>query len=226
MADSFGIKLGIEGEREFRQALREINQSFKVLGSEMKLVTSQFDKQDNSVQAVTARNKVLNREIDEQKDKISLLEKALKNSTESFGETDSRTKAWATQLNNAKAELNDMERELDKNNSTLEDAEKGFDAAGGEAGEFSKAVDKAGIELDGAGKEADGSLQHASSVASLGWASLCPSTVLQKQSPAWLQAGRLYGKRYFCIAHRAMQEDHLAEKRGFRFVPGGVVAPV
>ena len=46
MADSFGLKLGIEGEKEFKKSLAEINQSFKVLGSEMKLVSSQFDKND------------------------------------------------------------------------------------------------------------------------------------------------------------------------------------
>jgi phage-related minor tail protein len=71
--DSFGLKIGIEGEREFKNALKEINQSFKVLGSEMNLVTSQFDKQDKSIQAITARNNVLNKEIEAQKEKISPL---------------------------------------------------------------------------------------------------------------------------------------------------------
>ena len=45
MAD-FGLKIGLEGEKEFKNALAEINQSFKVLGSEMKLVESEFDKND------------------------------------------------------------------------------------------------------------------------------------------------------------------------------------
>ena len=40
MADNFGLKIGIEGEKEFKKALSEINQSFKVLGSEMKLPRS------------------------------------------------------------------------------------------------------------------------------------------------------------------------------------------
>jgi hypothetical protein len=40
VADNFGLKIGIEGEKEFKNALRDINQSFKVLGSEMKLVSS------------------------------------------------------------------------------------------------------------------------------------------------------------------------------------------
>ena len=62
MADNFGLKIGLEGEKEFKKALSEINQSFKVLGSEMKLVSSQFDKNDSSVQALTARNAVLNKE--------------------------------------------------------------------------------------------------------------------------------------------------------------------
>lgn len=44
MADSFGLKIGLEGEKEFKRALSEINQSFKILGLEMKVVTSQFDK--------------------------------------------------------------------------------------------------------------------------------------------------------------------------------------
>ena len=52
MADNFGLKIGIEGEREFKKALSDINQSFKVLGSEMNLVSSQFDKQDKSIQAI------------------------------------------------------------------------------------------------------------------------------------------------------------------------------
>ena len=47
MADSFGLKIGLEGEKGVQKALAEINQSFKVLGSEMKVVTSQFDKNDN-----------------------------------------------------------------------------------------------------------------------------------------------------------------------------------
>ena len=114
MADNFGLKIGVEGEKEFKSALRDINQSFKVLGSEMKLVTSEFDKQDKSIAATAARNEVLNKAIDAQKDKISTLEAALRNASESFGENDRRTQNWQIALNNANAELNNMERELEE----------------------------------------------------------------------------------------------------------------
>ena len=106
MADKFGLKIGLEGEKEFKQSLADINSSFKVLGSEMKLVESQFDRNDTSVEALTSRNEVLRKQIDAQKSKIEVLRAALQNATESFGESDKRTKAWQIQLNNAEAALN------------------------------------------------------------------------------------------------------------------------
>lgn len=112
MTDNFGLKIGLEGEKEFKAALVSINQSFKVLGSEMKLVESQFDKNDNSVQALTARNEVLQKSIEAQKQKIETLRSALANAAESFGENDRRTQNWQIQLNNAQAKLNKMEKEL------------------------------------------------------------------------------------------------------------------
>lgn len=137
---NFGLKIGVEGEKEFKNALRDINQSFKVLGSEMKLIESQFDRQDKSVEAVTARNQLLNKEMDAQKDKIKALEKALDNAATSFGENDKRTQNWAIQLNNAKAHLNGLERELKQNERALDQVEDGFNDAEREAEQFGKSL--------------------------------------------------------------------------------------
>ena len=145
MADNFGLKIGLEGEKEFKKALADINSSFKVLGSEMKLVTSQFDKNDSSVRALSARNEVLNKEIDAQKQKIELLRQALQNAAESFGENDRRTQNWQIQLNNAEAALNDMERELD---STADSA----DDMGEEIEDSGEAAEKSKSKFEGLGK--------------------------------------------------------------------------
>lgn len=153
MADSFGLEIGLEGEKEFKKALSEINQSFKVLGSEMKLATSQFDKNDQSVQALTARNTVLNKEIEAQKQKIETLRSALKNAAESFGENDRRTQNWQIQLNNAEAALNGMERELKDNNAALEKASTEFDDAEKQADDFGNEVEDAGKQSEDAGSK-------------------------------------------------------------------------
>lgn len=123
--------------------MQDIRQTFKVLGSEMNLVASQFEKQDKSVEAVTARNAVLNKEIDAQKEKIGTLEKALQNASASFGENDRRTQNWAGQLNNANADLNGMEKELQKSNIALDSAGKEFDDAEKQANQFGDKITSA-----------------------------------------------------------------------------------
>lgn len=160
MTDNFGLKIGLEGEKEFKKALSEINQSFKVLGSEMKVVTSQFDKNDKSVEALTARNQVLNKEIEAQKKKIETLRAALSNAAESFGENDRRTQNWQIQLNNATATLNDMERELEQNESAI-------DELGNEMQQAGKQADNFGDEIEGAAKDADGASSKLEKVGSV-----------------------------------------------------------
>ena len=174
MADNMGIKLGVEGEKEFKKSLAEINQSFKVLGSEMKLVSSQFDKNDNSVQALSARNTVLNKEMDAQKQKIETLRQALANASESFGETDRRTQSWQIQLNNAEASLNGMERELNSNNSALEQAkadiectEKFLEKVDSQLDDTAESADDMGDEIKDAGDKADKSKERFSKLGSV-----------------------------------------------------------
>ena len=133
MADNFGLKIGLEGEKEFKKALADINQSFKVLGSEMKLVTSQFDKNDSSAEALAAKHKALGNQIEAQKQKIETLRAALKNASDSFGENDRRTQNWQIQLNNAEAALNDMERELKDTSEAADDMGEEVEDAGDSA---------------------------------------------------------------------------------------------
>ncbi|MFA6779797.1 MAG: hypothetical protein WCU80_08475 [Paludibacteraceae bacterium] len=114
----------------------------------MKLATSQFDKNESSVESLTSKNEVLAKQIDAQKEKIETLRKALQNASDSFGENDRRTQQWVVALNNAEAELNGMEREL-------KDNEKAIDGMGDEASDAAKQTDKLGDEIEGAAKEAD-----------------------------------------------------------------------
>ena len=54
MADSsFGLKIGLDGEREFKRAISEINREMRVLGSEMKLIASSFRKNEASAASLT-----------------------------------------------------------------------------------------------------------------------------------------------------------------------------
>lgn len=154
MSENFGLKIGLDGEKKFKKSLAEINNSFKVLGSEMKPVDYQFDKNDKSTEALTAHSEVLNKEIDQQKQKIETLRSALANAAESFGENGRRTQSRQIQLNNAQAALNGIERDLSSNRTAPEKADKGIDEAGDETKDISNSVKK----TDETGKDADGKL--------------------------------------------------------------------
>lgn len=121
MADA-GLKLGVEGEREFKKALSGINEEMKLLGSEMKLVASEFDKNDKSVKALKSQYNVMSSEVDTQRKKVDTLKDALAAASKEFGENDKRTKNWQKQLNLATAELNKMESGLDDLKDELNDA--------------------------------------------------------------------------------------------------------
>lgn len=115
-------RVSIEGEKEYKAALTEINSGLRVLNSEMKLTSTQFAENADGMDALTAKSDILERQILSQKEKIETLKAALQNSAEAFGESDKRTSAWKVSLNNAEAELVKMERELRDNREAMEQA--------------------------------------------------------------------------------------------------------
>lgn len=127
-------KIALEGEKEYKQALSEINNGLRVLSSEMKLASEQFANNSDSVEALTAKGDILERQMLSQRDKVSALQEALQHSAEAFGESDRRTASWQVSLNNAQSELLKMERSLDENREAIKeasaaaaDAEKAYD---------------------------------------------------------------------------------------------------
>lgn len=155
MADDFGLKIGLEGEKEFKKALADINQSFKVLGSEMQLVSSQFGKNEQSIDSLTAKNQVLERQIEAQKQKITTLRSALDNAAASFGESDRRTQQWQIQLNKAEAALNDMERELSGNRQAIDELSSSMSEADSAAEGLADSVAEAGDAAEASGGKLD-----------------------------------------------------------------------
>ena len=119
MAYDIGPRIGIEGEKSFRDAINALNTSFKTLGTEMAAVTSQFDKNDKSSKSLTSQNGVLNKQIDLQKQKLTELNSGLAQSITKYGETDKVTQGWQQAVNKATADLNKMDRALVENNKNI-----------------------------------------------------------------------------------------------------------
>ena len=113
------LRVGVEGEREYKQAISGINRENQVMNSEMKLLQERYAGNESSMEALTKKGELLQRQLQEQKDKVSTLQTALQNAKDTFGENDRRTQSWAIQLNNAEKEQIKLERALEQTNSDL-----------------------------------------------------------------------------------------------------------
>ena len=153
----------ISNEKEYKNAISRIGDSMRVLNSEMRKVESEYIKNADSVDALRAKSDVFSKKIGEQKEKIEITRKALEQATkaqEAANEKFQKAKdvldegsdeykrlaqgvetatkkaqGWQVSLNNAEAELNKMNAELEENNDALE-------KAGASGSKFQQAMEK------------------------------------------------------------------------------------
>ena len=121
---NINTKFTLSGEKEYKQAISEIGSGMKVLDSEMRKVSSAYAQNADSVEALNAKNDVLGRKISTQTEKIEYLRAALQQSAEKYGEADKRTMQWQASLNNAEAELNNLNNQFDENKKKIADSGK------------------------------------------------------------------------------------------------------
>ena len=140
MAVNIGPKIGIDGEAEFRKEINGLIQQQKTLASEMKAVTSSFDKNDKSQAAVTAQAGVLNKQVAKQSQLIGELQTALSASVKKYGEADTKTQKWQQSVNEATAELNRMKSQLSDLENGVDDVGDAMDDAGKKTLSFSDVV--------------------------------------------------------------------------------------
>lgn len=130
MAVDIGPKIGIEGEKEFRDALKSMSTQLKTLDTEMKAVTSAFNANDSSQEKLSAQTDVLTRQLGLQEDKISEIQKALDYARANYAENSNEVQRWQQALNNATTDLNNTKKQLDGLSSGVDDVGEAMDNAG------------------------------------------------------------------------------------------------
>lgn len=106
MAADIGPKIGIDGEKEFRDALNSMGQQLKTLGTEMKAVTSAFDVDNNSQKKLASQSDILSRQLEVQQQRITEIQKALDYAKSNYAENSNEVQRWQQALNNATADMN------------------------------------------------------------------------------------------------------------------------
>lgn len=127
---NIGASISLDGEKQFKQAISEINNGLRVTASELTLLTAKYSDNANSVKALTEKGVVLQNQINGQTEKVNKLREALANSAIKYGEADSKTMKYQTSLNLAEAELAKMEKELKDNSKELDKAKVNMEKYG------------------------------------------------------------------------------------------------
>ena len=121
MASNISPKIGLEGEKEFSNAIKNINQSLKTLDSEMKIVTSEFAGQEKSMASLTKANDVYERQLYTLNDKLEMQGKRLREAAKEWGEADIRTQKLQEDYNKTQAQINKVNNKIQENNKAMKD---------------------------------------------------------------------------------------------------------
>lgn len=165
MATDVSIRVGVDGEKEFRSALNGINSQLKNLSSEMKAAVSSMDGMDDAEARAAKQSDILGRSMDAQKQKISVLSaqydrqiaklreleqaaddaangqyesqadmvQAVTKANNAYNRQQKVVNDLGTQINNATADLNKMEKEMRDIDSAADKASDAMDDLGDSA---------------------------------------------------------------------------------------------
>ena len=169
----------LEGEKEYRSACKGINTSLREIGSEMKLATAEFGDNAESIDALTRKQDILKKSLEEQAKKAKAAEDALKKMRDGAIEpTNPAYQKMQTALNNTKADMVKIQKEIDDTSEKLKKSKIDWESVGETVGKVGKAI--------GAGVAAMGAAIGAAAGAFLG---LAESTREARENMGKLETG-------------------------------------
>lgn len=122
-----------EGEKEYRQALKDINSGLGILNAESKKLQEQFKGNEDSLEALTATNENLDQIVLSLSDKLDLQKKRLAELSQAYGESDDRTQRMRKAVVETETALLKQQHALDENTKALDDFGEGEDDAADKA---------------------------------------------------------------------------------------------
>lgn len=141
-------RIALDGERDFKAQMAQVNGELRNLKGEMTLVDATFKGQANTTEALTAKHKVLQGSVEQQREKVRALTQAVEDATQAYGDNDKRTDRYRQSLSRALAELINLNRELEDNERYLDEASKSADGCAESIDGYGKAVRDADSNKD------------------------------------------------------------------------------
>ena len=122
MATSIGIKLGLDGEKEFRKGLNDIISTTKSLDKQMSALESSFDGEKKSLEENAKQTELLEKKKAALEKQIEETSKALEYAKENYEEGSREISSWEGALADAQKALNETNSKLEENAQYGEEA--------------------------------------------------------------------------------------------------------
>ena len=149
----FGSSIKLSGESEYQRALKQINQSLREVGSEMKVVSSAYDKNDKSTQAIAQKSETLSKALEQQQAKLGVLTQKYNEMNATYGKNSTAQKELTAELTKEKAKLDEIGSTLGKTSKEYQDQEKVVNQLEDKQVQYNNAVSKAKTEMNQAQAE-------------------------------------------------------------------------
>lgn len=120
MAINIGPRIGIDGEAEYRKQINNIIQQTRTLKSEYDKVTAAGDKNSTSLKKNAEQHKILAQQIEAQEQRVKELASMVEQSSQKYGEADTKTLKWKEALYSAETELANLQTKLKELPSNLD----------------------------------------------------------------------------------------------------------
>ena len=168
MAYDIGPKIGVEGEKAFRDSLKAVNEQIKALGAEMASVTAAFSKGGDAEEAAAAKNDVLGRsaaaaaqkltlldsQLGTQREKLRALGTALEEAKAQFGANSAEAVKAQNAYNRQSAAVSKLERDYHQTTAQVRNMENAMKDTGDAMKDTGDAMKDTGDAMDGAGEKA------------------------------------------------------------------------
>ena len=140
---TIGTEIVLSGEKQFNDAMKGVNNNLKNLRTDMSLVSAEFEGNADSMDALTAKQKLLEQTVDQHKAKVAALSEMYKRQVELNGENSAKADTYRQQLTAATVALVKEQNALKKTTTAIEEKNAAEKAAAESAKAEAEAAKKA-----------------------------------------------------------------------------------
>lgn len=142
-----GPRIGLYGEREYREQLSKIISKTKSLDLEMKALTTSFDKDSKSLKQNAEQRRLLNERITQEQKALELNNYMLKQAEQKYGVGSKQAQQYKDVINKTQIEINKLNQELKNTPNNVQLVGEKMEAMGKKMSDIGQSLSDFGSKL-------------------------------------------------------------------------------